>query len=75
MCWQGVGIVVVLILLLSVTGVKAQHPKWMLYTTENSKLPENQIRALALDAQGNLWIGTFLGGLAVYREEGIIFPK
>jgi hypothetical protein len=35
-------------------------------------LPDNDGRSLAIDAQGHKWIGTYEGGLAVYREGGII---
>jgi hypothetical protein len=37
-------------------------------------LPDNWINAIAIDGQGNKWIGTEFGGLAVYREGGVIFP-
>jgi hypothetical protein len=30
------------------------------------------VTCLAVDAQGNLWIGTIDWGLAVYREGGVI---
>ncbi len=31
------------------------------------------ISTIAIDAQGNKWIGTNGGGLTVYREDGVIF--
>ena len=34
-------------------------------------LPDNSVLAIAIDSQGNKWIGTD-GGLAVYREGGVI---
>jgi ligand-binding sensor domain-containing protein len=46
---------------------------WTVYNASNSGLPYNYIRAIAIDGQGNKWIGT-LGGLAVYREGGVILP-
>ncbi|MFH1008468.1 MAG: two-component regulator propeller domain-containing protein [Candidatus Latescibacterota bacterium] len=45
---------------------------WMIYRMDNSSLPSNWVNALALDARGNLWIGTRDGGLVVYREGGVI---
>jgi ligand-binding sensor domain-containing protein len=36
-------------------------------------LPGNRVWAIAIDELGNKWIGT-LGGLAVYREGGVIIP-
>jgi len=49
------------------------------YTTENSDLPDNEVGSLAVDGQGNVWIGvwgdfTWGGGLAVYHEGGVTLP-
>ena len=49
--------------LLSLSSCAAPTPapllEWMVYNTDNSGLPGNQLTcALAFDAQGNLWIGT-----------------
>jgi ligand-binding sensor domain-containing protein len=46
---------------------------WTVYNTSNSELPSNWVYSIAIDGQGNKWIGTD-GGLAVYREGGIILP-
>jgi len=35
-------------------------------------LPSNFIRVITIDELGNKWIGTGNGGLAVYREGGVI---
>jgi len=43
------------------------------YDTANSGLPSNVVSSLAVDAQGDMWIGTW-EGLAVYREGGVILP-
>ncbi|WP_082349272.1 two-component regulator propeller domain-containing protein [Candidatus Kryptonium thompsonii] len=45
--------------------------KWSVVNTSNSGLPNNNVYAIAIDSQGNKWIGTD-GGLAVYREGGVI---
>jgi hypothetical protein len=47
---------------------------WTVYNTSNSGLPYNRVNAIAIDGQGNKWIGTDGGGLAVYREGGVILP-
>jgi ligand-binding sensor domain-containing protein len=48
---------------------------WTVYNTSNSGLPYDEVRAVAIDGVGNKWIGTSWGGLAVYREGGVIlFP-
>jgi ligand-binding sensor domain-containing protein len=46
---------------------------WTVYNTSNSGLPSNWVYSIAIDGQGNKWIGTD-GGLAVYREGGVILP-
>ena len=45
---------------------------WNVFNTSNSGLPHNWIWSIAIDSHGNKWIGTDSGGLAVYREEGVI---
>jgi ligand-binding sensor domain-containing protein len=40
--------------------------EWTIYTTDNSELPDNNVRVLESDGSGGLWIGTW-GGLA-YRS-------
>ena len=51
---------------------KFDEENWTVYDTANSDLPDNWIWGLAIDDQGNIWIGTLGGGLAVYREGGVI---
>jgi ligand-binding sensor domain-containing protein len=34
---------------------------WTVYNTSNSGLPSNYVFAIAIDGQGNKWIGTDLG--------------
>jgi hypothetical protein len=53
---------------------KFDDVSWSVYNISNSGLPENNIWAITIDAQGNKWIGTYWGGLAVYREGGVIIP-
>jgi sugar lactone lactonase YvrE len=40
--------------------------KWTVYNTENSGLPFHYVNAIAIDGQGNKWIGTWGGGLAKF---------
>jgi len=42
------------------------------YDTANSGLPDDRVWDLAIDEQGNIWMGTYGGGLAVYHEGGVI---
>jgi ligand-binding sensor domain-containing protein len=39
---------------------------WTVYNTSNSGLPYNYVFAIAIDGQGNKWIGTNGGGLAKF---------
>lgn len=45
---------------------------WKTWNRANSRLPDNVVQALALDSYGNLWLGMKDGGLAVFREGGVI---
>jgi len=47
----------------------------MFYNKANSGLPDNRVNAIAIDNAGNKWIGTNGGGLAVYREGGVILVR
>ena len=39
------------------------------YNTSNSGLSDNVIRTVAEDIDGNMWVGTLIGGLCVFDEE------
>ncbi len=53
----------------------AQTAEWTVYNTSNSGLPYNGVTGLAMDTQGNLWVGTGKwyawagGGLAKFDGE------
>jgi ligand-binding sensor domain-containing protein len=51
---------------------KFDGENWTVYDSGNSELPDNLMWSIAIDAHGNRWIGTHSGGLAVYRESGVI---
>jgi len=63
---------VVLLAIGSTVAACSQTPEWIVYDTDNSGLPHLAVPALAFDGPGNKWIGTWGGGLAVYREGGVI---
>ncbi len=52
-------IITLITMLLSSGNLKAQ--KWISYNTSNSNIPEDVITDIAIDAQGNKWVATFLG--------------
>jgi len=41
------------------------------YNTSNSGLPNNYVYSIAIDVQGNKWIGTWGSGLSVFNETGV----
>ncbi|MCK4416946.1 MAG: T9SS type A sorting domain-containing protein [Candidatus Latescibacteria bacterium] len=51
------------------TVARPQSSEWLVFDTDNSELPDNYIRSLAIDVQDNLWIGTGYGGLAKFDGE------
>jgi ligand-binding sensor domain-containing protein len=45
---------------------------WTTYNRSNSRLPDNVVQTLVFDRYGNLWLGMKDGGLAAFREGGVI---
>jgi ligand-binding sensor domain-containing protein len=46
-------------------GLTRSHDQvWTTFNTANSGLPHNDIRSILTDSNGNIWIGTYGGGLA-----------
>ncbi len=43
--------------------------KEVFYTTSNASLSDDNIRVVAEDAQGNIWVGTLGGGLSVFDQQ------
>jgi len=43
--------------------------KFTIYTTANSKLPNDKVLTLLEDRQGNIWAGTFGGGLGLFNRK------
>ena len=60
---------VVLLVIGSAVAASSQTQEWTVYNTSNSGLPNDSIYALAIDEQGNKWIGTRGGGLAKFDGE------
>ena len=60
---------VVLLVIGSAVATSSQTPEWIVYNTDNSGLPHLDVEALAIDEQGNIWIGTYGGGAAKFDGE------
>ena len=50
-------------------AARAQLPEWVVYNTDNSRLPHGDGYIFAVDAHGNVWRGTEGGGAA--RTDGM----
>ncbi|GAB4314050.1 MAG: hypothetical protein Kow00127_05180 [Bacteroidales bacterium] len=55
-----------LILTLWASTLYAQELNWSYLNTDNSGLPNQTVKAIAADSKGNIWFGTYMGGLARY---------
>jgi signal transduction histidine kinase/ligand-binding sensor domain-containing protein/DNA-binding response OmpR family regulator len=47
--------------------------KFTIYSTLNSKLPNDKIQTLLEDNRGNIWAGTFGGGLSLFNQGTKLF--
>ena len=52
--------------LISFFNIYSQNPEWVVYNTSNSGLPSDTVNAIAIDGNGNKWIGTYDRGLAKF---------
>ncbi|TWI80142.1 signal transduction histidine kinase [Lacibacter cauensis] len=53
-------------------GIAVYNPvskKFSIYTTQNSKLPNDKVLTLLEDKNRNIWAGTFGGGLALFKQQ------
>jgi len=73
--WKVRDILFIVSLVLLSVAARAQTSEWTVYNTTNSGLPYHGVTGLAMDAEGNLWIGTGKwyawagGGLAKFDGE------
>ena len=51
-------------------GVYESESGWTAYTTENSDLAMDETRAFLQAASGDMWIGTYGGGVSVLQQDG-----
>ena len=48
--------------------VKFDNTNWTIYNRSNSGLPNNSITEVAIDRQGNKWVGIYNGGVAKFDD-------
>ena len=55
------------VLVLANATVLAQNAEWMVFSTENTGLPDNVVTALSLDENGDLLVATASGALTKFN--------
>ena len=59
----------ILVLLTIITQfLYAQDKSWSLINTGNSSLPNETVKCIVFDSEGAMWVGTYMGGLAVLKN-------
>jgi hypothetical protein len=59
----------ILVLLTMITQfLYAQDKSWSLINTGNSSLPNETVKCIVFDSEGAMWVGTYMGGLAVHKN-------
>lgn len=51
--------------------VRYNGESWTGFDASTSGLPDNYVSSVAVDSQGNTWIGTISGGVAIYKTGGV----
>ena len=46
----------------------SQEFEWSLINTQNSQIPNQTVKSMAVDNNGALWIGTYMGGIGVLKD-------
>jgi len=59
---------ILIIFLFLGTIIQAQNNSWYIFNNLNSGIPTNWIWSLAIDCQGNKWVGTFADGLVKFNN-------
>ncbi|MCB2221940.1 MAG: outer membrane beta-barrel protein [Bacteroidetes bacterium] len=61
--------ILLIALALSATTVFAQDLEWSVINSDNSDLPNQTIKSIVVDEEGALWIGTYMGGIGVLKDD------
>ena len=58
-----------LIIFIFISGwVSGQNLEWKIYNSDNSELPNQTIKSIAIDSTGAHWFATYMGGIAVEKD-------
>jgi hypothetical protein len=52
--------------------VRYDGSTWNTFNAQNSDLPEDFVLSVAVDKKGNTWAGTIAGGVAVFKQGGVV---
>lgn len=52
-----------------IASLSAKSQNWVIYNTQNSGLPANEVLSVTQDNEGNKWIGTYWGGVAKFDNQ------
>lgn len=58
----------IVIFSLNLFTMQSQAQQVRVFNSENSELPHNEITAMAIDAQGNKWFGTYFGEVVKFDD-------
>ncbi|MFU8845038.1 MAG: ligand-binding sensor domain-containing protein [Bacteroidales bacterium] len=47
----------------------SQNIEWNLINTQNTQIPNQTVKSMAVDSSGALWIGTYMGGIGVLKGD------
>ncbi len=61
--------ILILFYTLIIASLSAKSQNWVIYNTQNSGLPANEVLCVAQDDDGNKWIGTYWGGVAKFDNQ------
>lgn len=60
--------VLIILYSLFIISLSAKCQEWVIYNTQNSGLPANEVLCVAQDDDNNKWIGTYWGGVAKFTN-------
>ncbi len=61
--------ILLIALALTATSTYAQDLEWSLINSDNSNLPNQTIKSIVVDQEGALWVGTYMGGIGVLKDD------
>lgn len=57
----------IILSIISAVGLSQEY-QWDIINSENSELPNQTVKSIAIDSTGATWYGTYMGGIAVEKD-------